>query len=509
LACGEIARYHRETRLIHQDGGSFWGDLLVAPVRSSSAGMPTESFVAIVADITERKYTEEQALRQQQALAALRERERMARELHDTTAQVLGYVNVQTQTVRELLATGQVAAATTALRDLAHAAHDAHTDVRAFIVGVSTNTKLTIGPSPARCFRTALAQLVEQFTSLADIPAELIAPPDLALSQLPATIELQVLRIMQEALNNVRKHADATHVRVTVAIAHQELCVTVRDDGNGFVLPGIGSTGSARYGLRSMRERAAEIEAELHISSASEAGTTICLRVPLQQARAPQEQTILLVDDHALFREGLRNLLATRGLQVIGTASNGREAIAQARALRPSVVLMDMEMPEIDGLSALQQIMAELPDTHVVMLTASADDARLLEVVRNGAAGYLLKAQCAEEIFSMLAALARGEVPLAPELVARMMQRMARQAEPVPAATPALVSTSAGDTALNPRQGELLSLLARGRTYKEIGAEMAISEHTVRYHVQEIMSRLNLGSRAELIAYAARRFQPV
>jgi DNA-binding NarL/FixJ family response regulator len=168
-----------------------------------------------------------------------------------------------------------------------------------------------------------------------------------------------------------------------------------------------------------------------------------------------------------------------------------------------------MEMPEIDGLSALQQIMAELPDTRVVMLTASADDARLLEVVRNGAAGYLLKAQCAEEIFSMLAALARGEVPLAPELVARMMQRMARQAEPVPAATPALVSTSAGDTALNPRQGELLSLLARGRTYKEIGAEMAISEHTVRYHVQEIMSRLNLGSRAELIAYAARRFQPV
>jgi DNA-binding NarL/FixJ family response regulator len=216
-----------------------------------------------------------------------------------------------------------------------------------------------------------------------------------------------------------------------------------------------------------------------------------------------------LVDDHALFREGLRNLLATRGLQVIGTASNGREAIAQARALRPSVVLMDMEMPEIDGLSALQQIMAELPDTRVVMLTASADDARLLEVVRNGAAGYLLKAQCAEEIFSMLAALARGEVPLAPELVARMMQKMARQAEPVPAATPALVSTSVGDTGLNPRQGELLSLLARGRTYKEIGAEMAISEHTVRYHVQEIMSRLNLGSRAELIAYAARRFQPV
>jgi PAS domain S-box-containing protein len=492
LARGEIARYQRETRLLHGAGGLFWGDLLVAPIPTSAG--PIKEFVAIINDITERKQAEAQTSQQVVALAVLRERQRMTRELHDTTAQVLGYVNVQAQAIRELIERGQPAAA--ALDELAHAAREAHTDVRAFILDTGRErATLPLG------LRALLAQCVEQFAQLTRLPAELIAAPDLPAQPLPPAAEAHLLRIVQEALNNVRKHAAAAHVQVLAAAGDEELRVTVRDDGRGFALPPNGASGEARYGLRSMRERAAEIGAELRIDSALGAGTAVSLVVPLRVAEPPRGQTILLVDDHPLFIEGLRNLLAARGLIVIGTARDGREAVTQARALCPDVVLMDIEMPNLDGLGALRQIMADLPDTRVVMLTA-VDDKRVIEAVRAGAAGYLRKDQRAEEFFDALAALAHGEAALAPGLAARMMREISRQGTPAPTPPPA------AKPGLTARQQELLALLAHGLTYKAIGAELAISQHTVRYHVQAIMTRLNLASRAELLAYATGRAAP-
>jgi PAS domain S-box-containing protein len=491
LARGKMARYHRETRLLHGDGGLFWGDLLVAPIPNAAG--PIEAFVAIINDITERKQVEAQASQQAQVLAVLRERERMTRELHDTTAQALGYVNVQAQAIRELLDRGQPAAA--ALDDLAHAAREAHADVRAFILGTSS-AEARARAAPDLSLRTVLAQHVEQFTRMSGVASELVVAPDLAAQPLPPAAEAHLMRILQEALHNVRKHAAAAHVQIMVAADEETLRITVRDDGRGFAPPPAGASDGMGYGLRSMRERAADIGAVLRIDSAPGTGTTISVYVPRRPFEPPREQTILLVDDHPLFIEGLRNMLAARGLSVVGTARDGHEAIEQVRTLRPDVVLMDMEMPHLDGLAALRKIAAELPETRVVMLTA-IDDERVFEAVRAGAAGYLRKDQRAEEFFEALAALARGEAPLAPGLAARMMREISRQEPP-----------TGQEPALNTRQQEVLALLARGLTYKEIGVELAISEHTVRYHVQEIMTRLNLTGRAELIAYAMRRFGP-
>ncbi len=143
---------------------------------------------------------------------------------------------------------------------------------------------------------------------------------------------------------------------------------------------------------------------------------------------------VLLVDDHSLFLEGLRNLLTARGVDVVGTARDGLDALEKARALRPEVILMDIQMPRCDGLSATRLIKAEMPEIKIVMLTMLATDQSLFEAIKSGAAGYLLKTLEAEHFFELLLGLAQGEAPLSPGIAARVLSEFARQADGSPAA---------------------------------------------------------------------------
>lgn len=211
---------------------------------------------------------------------------------------------------------------------------------------------------------------------------------------------------------------------------------------------------------------------------------------------------LLLVDDHPLFLEGLRNLLTGRGVQVVGTARDGYEALAAARALRPDVVLMDLRMPKCDGLTATALIKSELPDVRVVVLTMSADDADLFQAIRLGASGYLLKSQDAEAFFRSLEEVAHGEVALAPGLAQRLTTEFSRLATQQ-AADHALAQD--GIRRLSPRQAEILALVGRGLTYKEVGSCLGLAERTVKYHMGKILDELHLQNRAEAVAYARER----
>ena len=207
---------------------------------------------------------------------------------------------------------------------------------------------------------------------------------------------------------------------------------------------------------------------------------------------------LLLVDDHALFLQSLRLLLATSGFTVAGTAADGLEALRQARALRPDLVLMDIDMPGCDGLAATRLIKAEMPAVKIVMLSVSASDEHLFEAIRSGASGYLLKSASAERFLEMVGQVASGGAALPPELAARLLEEFARQARSTetPPATPS--------HELTPRQTEVLMLVAQGSTYPQVGEALALSEATVRYHMAQIMDRLHLRNRAQVIAYAAR-----
>jgi two-component system NarL family response regulator len=212
---------------------------------------------------------------------------------------------------------------------------------------------------------------------------------------------------------------------------------------------------------------------------------------------------VLIVDDHDLMVEGLCNLLGSKGFEVVGTAGDGQEGVEQALRLAPDLVLMDIRMPRCDGLAATRLIKAQRPGMKIVMLTTSAEDEDLFEAIRSGACGYLLKSTKGAAFVEALHGLEDGAPPFSPGLAARLLREFAHQADreaetrrqPVPESPP---------PTLTDRQTEVLRLVAAGLTYREVGEKLALSDHTVRYHMSEIMQRLHLENRSQVIAHAGK-----
>ena len=206
---------------------------------------------------------------------------------------------------------------------------------------------------------------------------------------------------------------------------------------------------------------------------------------------------ILLVDDHILFRKGIAHLLVSQpDFDLVGEAGNGREAIQKAEALSPDVVLMDLAMPDVDGLEATRQILARSSGTRIVILTFSEEDENLFEAVKSGARGYLLKKIAPEDLFANIRTAARGEASISGGMARKLLDEFSSQAKkPVP--------RSEGP-ALTPREREVLQLLAKGKSNKEISALLFIAENTVKNHMRSILEKLHLENRVQAAAYALR-----
>lgn len=222
---------------------------------------------------------------------------------------------------------------------------------------------------------------------------------------------------------------------------------------------------------------------------------------------------ILIADDHSLFRDSLRSLLEARGLEVVGEARNGREAVDLARRLSPDVVLMDLSMPEVDGLAATRLLSAELPQVKVVVLTASDDDAKLIEAIRSGAQGYLLKNLEAKDFFALLDRIDQGEPALTPAVARRLLKELAKPAataNPSIAAAVTARAASSGPAAHDPdaltdRERAVLALLVQGvASNRQLARHLGVSENTVKFHVRNILDKLHLHNRAQVVSYAYR-----
>jgi len=207
---------------------------------------------------------------------------------------------------------------------------------------------------------------------------------------------------------------------------------------------------------------------------------------------------ILLVDDHVLFRRGLRSLLnAQPDFEVVGEAANGAEALPLCRELMPDLILMDIEMPGMNGLETTRRILAEFPYLHIVMLTVSDDDQDLFEAVKSGAYGYLLKKLEPESLFEMLRGVSRGEAPLSRLMARRIMKEFAAQS------TPPRKSGSSPQL-LTPREQEVLRLVTAGKSNADIARELHITVSTVKNHMRNILAKLHLKNRVQAAAYAVR-----
>lgn len=217
-----------------------------------------------------------------------------------------------------------------------------------------------------------------------------------------------------------------------------------------------------------------------------------------------QPLRILLVDDHALFREGVAALLQARSdFEVVGEASNGREALALACRLRPDLILMDIQMPVMGGLEATRLIKAAVPEARIVILTVSEEESDLFEAVKAGAQGYLLKSLKSSDLFDLLLGASRGEAAISRLMAAKMLEELARLERKDRSAPPG-AANPVQDTVLTEREIEVLRLVARGATNRDIAAALYITDNTVKFHLKRILEKLHLQNRAQAAVYAAR-----
>ncbi len=208
---------------------------------------------------------------------------------------------------------------------------------------------------------------------------------------------------------------------------------------------------------------------------------------------------VLIADDQALFRRGLYVVLGTEeNIEVVAEAENGEEAIAKAQELAPDVVLMDVRMPRVNGIDAARQISMDVPSTKILMLTVSDEEDDLYEAIKAGANGYLLKEISVEEVAEAIRAVVQGQSLISPSMASKLLNEfnmLAKKAEerqqfPAPA--------------LTGRELEVLKLVAKGMSNREIADELYISENTVKNHVRNILEKLHLHSRMEAVIYAVR-----
>jgi NarL family two-component system response regulator LiaR len=208
----------------------------------------------------------------------------------------------------------------------------------------------------------------------------------------------------------------------------------------------------------------------------------------------PAEIRILITDDHAVVREGLRTLIGLEpGMEVIGEAANGLEAVQLACDLKPDVILMDMVMPRMGGLEAIHQIKEQCPEAQILVLTSFSDDETVFPAIKAGALGYMLKNTSPDRLLSSIHDVSRGKPSMSPDIASKLMSELQRETNLPPTQEP-----------LTDREMDVLNLVAQGMTNQEIADKLVISEGTVRTHVSNILSKLHLANRTQAALYALR-----
>jgi NarL family two-component system response regulator LiaR len=202
---------------------------------------------------------------------------------------------------------------------------------------------------------------------------------------------------------------------------------------------------------------------------------------------------VLIADDHTVVRKGIRALLETEpGIEVVGEAADGEDAVHRALALKPDVVLMDLVMPKLDGVQAIRAIMERRPGVKILVLTSFAEDKRILSAIEAGALGYLLKDSSPQDLVRAIREVHRGESALHPKVAQRLVSRLREPEEPA-------------REELTERERKVLELIAKGLSNREIARELSISEPTVRTHVSNILRKLHLKSRTQAALYALKK----
>ena len=412
-------------------------------------------------------------------LAVLEERQRLARDLHDSVAQALYSQTLYGEAAARQLKAGNMDLAIAHVDQLRQIAQQALQEMRLLIFELRPPILVEEG------LLRALQVRLEAVEQRAGREVQFIVEGNI---NIPAKLELPLYRIAQEALNNALKHAKATKVSIYLKQSARRIALTIVDNGCGFTPADIQKKGS--MGLKGMQERAARINGRLTITSKPGEGASYTCG----GARMSKAINVFIVDDHAVVREGIRALLATEpNIAVVGTAANGVEAIPLIQQKQPDVVLMDLVMPEMNGIETIQALVSQQVQSRILVLTSFATNDMIFPAIKAGALGYLLKDSGPQTLIDAIQQVYKGESWLHPKIARKLLQEISPLPQPKTAVEP-----------LTARELEVLRQIAQGLTNQEIAETLNISEATVRTHVSHILKKRHLASRTQAALYALR-----
>lgn len=443
-----------------------------------------------------------QHARERLVLTREEERRRLRRNLHEAVGPTLTTIALKMGALRERV---RVDPSSDALvTELREQVRDVVTQIRHVIYDLRPPALEELG------LLTTIREQAQQFSS-GGLQVTVQAPD--FLPPLPAAVEVAAYRIVQEAMSNIAVHSRASRCTVRLRI-NAELHIDVIDNGIG-----VPERLQAGVGISSMRERVGELGGVCAFLSAPGGGTHVSVRLPLfhdgaeslsgdlghstpakasgthvTKLEAGMPIKVLLVDDHRFFREGVRNVLKNAAdVLVVAEAASGNEAIDLAAAHQPRVVLMDLQMPGLNGVDATQRILRVCPDACIVVLSMSDDTDSILAAVRAGACGYVLKDADESELLRAIHAAAHGEAFFS-RAITRLLRQYMTSIEPV--------SARMAFPDLTEREREILALMARGMGNDDIGQRLGTSLKTVRNQVSSILTKLQISSRDEAIERA-------
>ena len=487
---GELSTFEREIRLRCKNGSFRWFLARGKVTSMDEQGNPRLS-IGTLREIDELKRVQIELLEGEKKLAILQEREHHTWELHDNLAQVLGYLAISSRAVRDQIEQGSLTAALSQLNTLSLAADSAIHDVREHIANLKPL-------EDAQGFTAVLKLYLARFERITGLRVYLSLPADLIDDILPEEASFHLLRIIQEALSRSRKHRGVLSAQITISLTGKFLHILISDDGVDVETKGIKNEAE----LQVLLEHAEQIGASLEIRSTYSGNSQIILAIPylsLKKGSAELEGvTVVIALDHPLVAEGLQTMLLRFGMKILGTALDGNEAVSQAEALQPDIIILDIKSSFHGDSLAVSPIKQVSPHTQVVMLSATAEDENMVKAVNEGASAFFLIDQSPEELPQILQAVLQGKTIMTTKLASQLAARsVPDEHSPEDRAHEQLLKEG-----VSIQQIDVMKRIGQGQTYRQIANDLHISESGVKYHLERIQTILNLSGKAEVVAHA-------
>lgn len=428
--------------------------------------------------IRNQKHVLEQYVSQVERITLLEERDRLSKDLHDTMGHSYTSIIMGMETLRVELKSKE---GEQQLDSLLQLARNSMEEVRLYVHQLDLSQE-------SLPLATTLQQLTEEFKKHAkvNVRTRIIGEEYMVSKQSKMTL----YRSLQESLTNAVRHGNSTEIIVSLHFEPQQIRLDVEDNGCGV------EEWKDGFGLTAMKERVSQSQGRVIVYSKKGEGTLISCVLPKQVQLANEQIRLCIVDDHSFIRESLHTILGgLEDLQVVGMAEDGERALELCERLKPDVVLMDLEMPNLDGIHATKMIKKKWPDIRVLILSTFQNTERAKEIIRNGADGYVLKSIDSRELAESIRLVYRGGTMITHDLFHRMWEENEK--------TGLFESRSDGiEYGLTKRELEILELLSQGSRYKTIASTLYLSNGTVRNYASNLYEKLGVKNREEAVQKA-------